>query len=290
MLKLKQWSTLGICVLLLLSTFLTLFIALSPKAHAWVEGEKPAMCPAGTWDDWKADWAEMRSVDTQLKSPPLIGTNYLVIHAADGNPANTIQEAYVWNESLYAGTQNGESGIHFPDRSGGGYTLARFTDNHFIDTDIWTIGEYSGVQSLTEERGYELCIVAASGIVSHPDYPYTGVDISWFNYDPPVDAMAPSISSASISRQLILLRGTITFSAKTSDAQSSIKGGEFYVDVDPGKGKGTSMSYINGKISGSTLIKNLKLGKHTLYMRSVDGAGNWSKPVSKSFIYIGFSR
>lgn len=231
----------------------------------------------------------MKSVDGFITTPPPIRDDYLILMYSDGLPWNTNQTVLMWNESIMAGTEHAESGIYFPERENIGYMLSRFTDDHLIDSDIWTLHGYGKPETLFDTRNYVGCIIAASGIVSHPDYPYVG-DTSWFNYDPVADNAPPSISKPTMSPQIVLFRGKVTFSAKTTDTQSGVNSGEFYIDKDPGQGNGSPMKFKNSKIKGSVTIKKLKPGVHTLYMRSVDAAGNWSKPVSKKFIYIGFYR
>lgn len=103
------------------------------------------------------------------------------------------------------------------------------------------------------------------------------------------DTAPPTIGSPSINPQLMLFTHSATVSATTSDSDSGVARGEYYIDTDPGVGHGVSLAYDNGKISGTATISGLTSGIHRLYLRSVDNAGNWSSPVSVQFIYVNFN-
>ena len=104
-----------------------------------------------------------------------------------------------------------------------------------------------------------------------------------------VDKTAPAISGATINPTALVFTHNATVSATTSDTLSGVARGEYYIDTDPGVGNGISISYANGKISGSAVISGLNNGSHRLYLRSLDKAGNWSTAVSVQFTYINFN-
>lgn len=105
-----------------------------------------------------------------------------------------------------------------------------------------------------------------------------------------IDKTAPTISGASMSSTLIITSANETLSANVSDSLSGVVGGEFYIDTDPGQGNGTAMTYSSGTLSKTVTIGHLGFGvlaQHTLYMRSLDTAGNWSSPTGVTFSYTG---
>lgn len=105
-----------------------------------------------------------------------------------------------------------------------------------------------------------------------------------------VDKTLPTASGASMSNTVIVagVGGAVTLSASAGDATSGVVGGEYFIDTDPGAGNGGTMTYSSGSLSGSANIGllSLPLGSHTMYMRSVDAAGNWSTTTSVTFTTI----
>ena len=106
------------------------------------------------------------------------------------------------------------------------------------------------------------------------------------------DIEAPTVSNLAVNPRLVLVQGTMAISATASDSLSGVSAGEYYMDTDPGMGNGIPMTYSSstGKIAASRQFTpgTMTPGFHTLYVRAVDGAGNWSTLLSKTFIYIGF--
>lgn len=105
------------------------------------------------------------------------------------------------------------------------------------------------------------------------------------------DTVPPTITNLTVNPQLIFFAGNMNISALAGDAQSGIAGGEYSIDTDPGQGNGSPMTYTaaTGKITATRAITPglLSPGIHRIYVRAVDGAGNWSTILSKMFIYIG---
>lgn len=104
-----------------------------------------------------------------------------------------------------------------------------------------------------------------------------------------LDKTAPTANQATMSNTVILFQAKEIISAKVSDVLSGVAGGEYYIDTDPGQGNGTIMTYSKSKITATTIINThsgLQIGRHTLYIRAKDKAGNWSVVSSKTFVYI----
>jgi hypothetical protein len=100
-----------------------------------------------------------------------------------------------------------------------------------------------------------------------------------------VDTTPPTASSVSLSPKRIKTRGTLTVTAKATDARSGVANGEFFVDNDPGVGSATTMTYGGGTVTGSATISGLSRGTHNVYVRVRDNAGNWSALTSAAFRY-----
>lgn len=103
-----------------------------------------------------------------------------------------------------------------------------------------------------------------------------------------LDKTPPTVSKPKMSNRLIIFSGSVKISAVTSDSLSGVERGEYFIDEDPGQGNGTRMTYNKGKLTARTSISGLSLGRHTVYMRSLDVAGNWSATTSVTFTYVGF--
>ena len=88
-----------------------------------------------------------------------------------------------------------------------------------------------------------------------------------------VDKTAPILTNVTINPNKIKQNQLALISANASDNLSGINFVEFYVDNDPGTGNGTRMNYNSGTASISTLL-NVAKGRHSLYVRAVDLAGN----------------
>jgi hypothetical protein len=102
-----------------------------------------------------------------------------------------------------------------------------------------------------------------------------------------LDKTVPTISGATMGNTLFFSSGTTNISANAADVLSGVATGEYYIDNDPGVGKGSAMTYAAGKVKATATIPgNLTPGQHKLYMRSKDNAGNWSAAVSVNFVFI----
>lgn len=79
---------------------------------------------------------------------------------------------------------------------------------------------------------------------------------------------------------------TATVTANAADGLSGISAGEVYVDIDPGFGNGTPMTFNSGQLSATfTLGSYSAFSNHTIYVRSVDNAGNWSTTATDTFFW-----
>ncbi len=72
--------------------------------------------------------------------------------------------------------------------------------------------------------------------------------------------------------------------------RTAVVDAEYYIDSDPGLGKGISLEsvdgwfdYINEMITTTIPIEGLSLGKHTIYVRAKSSAGVWGAPRAISF-------
>ena len=104
-----------------------------------------------------------------------------------------------------------------------------------------------------------------------------------------LDKTPPMVSRATMSPTTILLsNNNVAVSASATDSLSGVSTGEYYIDTDPGQGKGKPMTYNSsiGKLTATASISGLSLGTHKLYVRAKDVAGSWSTPVSVSFTFI----
>lgn len=72
-------------------------------------------------------------------------------------------------------------------------------------------------------------------------------------------------------------------SSPTSDKLSGVAGGEYFVGADPGRGNGVPMTLADGALTGS-IATDLAPGIHTVGVRSVDRAGNWSEVASADLV------
>jgi len=93
-----------------------------------------------------------------------------------------------------------------------------------------------------------------------------------------IDKTSPVASNLNLSTSK--RTGILTVSASSSDALSGIGKAEFYIDTDPGMGSGVAMTYANGQVTGQASTSGLSKGKHTVYVRIQDKAGNWSSTIS----------
>lgn len=70
--------------------------------------------------------------------------------------------------------------------------------------------------------------------------------------------------------------------------KASINGAEYFVDEDPGKGKGVSLSPNNsGSLNFSVSTGGLAVGPHTLTVRTLGDSGNWDSGITKTFLVTG---
>ncbi len=76
--------------------------------------------------------------------------------------------------------------------------------------------------------------------------------------------------------------------ALPKDKTSDVKRLEFFVDTDPGYGKGTAIALgaNNGSYDFTVNLSKLKDGMHTLYVRAQNKAGRWSQVMRRTFVQV----
>jgi len=110
------------------------------------------------------------------------------------------------------------------------------------------------------------------------------------------DSIAPTTSSPTLSGginltplglgYLFINRNTTTLSTTITDSLSGVASAEYYIDTDPGQGQGKQIPLSGGTTTTAISLAGIN-GRHTLYVRAVDVAGNWSLTKSISFNRIG---
>ena len=68
---------------------------------------------------------------------------------------------------------------------------------------------------------------------------------------------------------------TTAIMASSLDDLSGLAGGEWWIGADPGAGRATALTLAGGALHG-TVPATLPAGTHTVFVRAVDVAGNWS--------------
>ncbi|MCB0908833.1 MAG: multicopper oxidase domain-containing protein [Nocardioidaceae bacterium] len=101
-----------------------------------------------------------------------------------------------------------------------------------------------------------------------------------------VDKTAPTVT-ASVSPDPTQGAGQVTVSGTANDAATSVVAAEAFVGTDPGQGNGTALT-VSGSgpwtFSGQVDVRGLAEGNRVMKVRALDVAGNWSAPVSVSFV------
>jgi hypothetical protein len=136
------------------------------------------------------------------------------------------------------------------------------------------------------------------------DYPPKGkLTIADHNVDftfSPGNKPTTDLVSLNDSSSLTVYKGeTVAVSSRIKDnpyTASRVRGAEYYIDSNPGSGKGTVMSAIDGyfdasnggweNISGSIDTLELTPGTHTVYVRGMDIGKQWSTSVAATLIVI----
>jgi hypothetical protein len=135
------------------------------------------------------------------------------------------------------------------------------------------------------------CQDAASGIVSCPE-PATISDersdqqIARTVYDRAgnaatvtatinLDRTAPQLGTPTWSTNPSPAGTGTTLSVPVTDNLSGVVSGEYFFGADPGVGHGTVMTVAGGSLT-AVLGADLPVGSHTVGLRAVDAAGNWT--------------
>lgn len=99
-----------------------------------------------------------------------------------------------------------------------------------------------------------------------------------------IDKTSPSVTSVNTGAHPMRRSQSTFISAHARDNMSGIGSGEFFIDADPGVGKGTPMFNLGSGLGGSLTDPGLKLGRHYIGVRAKDKAGNWSSIVWQQLI------
>ncbi len=108
-----------------------------------------------------------------------------------------------------------------------------------------------------------------------------------------IDRVGPTTSNI-VFTPVAANNRSVAVSASASDVatgNSNIAGGEFFVDTIAASGTGTAMtaatvaptSAINGSMPAAT-VSALTPGNHTVYVHSIDIAGNWGPTIQKTLL------
>jgi uncharacterized repeat protein (TIGR01451 family) len=102
-----------------------------------------------------------------------------------------------------------------------------------------------------------------------------------------IDRGAPTVTTPVASPNPTNGAPTFTLNSTASDAASNIAQAEWFRGTDPGLGNGTAMSAADGAFDSLTEGLTATIspsgwapGNHTLFVRAMDTAGNWSATVS----------
>jgi len=107
-----------------------------------------------------------------------------------------------------------------------------------------------------------------------------------------IDKTTPTVSNVVVApnpTNAVLAVGVVTLTADAADplsggVNSNIVAAEYFIDTDPGVGNGIAMQGTFGSptaaLTAQVDVSGLGLGIYTLYVRAMDGAGNWSPEVS----------
>lgn len=108
-----------------------------------------------------------------------------------------------------------------------------------------------------------------------------------------IDKTAPTVGTPSLSGGInlpfigfVYSSATTNISVAVADNLSGVTATEYYFDTDPGKGNGTPL-VVSGATATATgaSFQGLR-GQHTIYVRSLDAAGNWSNLGSLGFYHL----
>ncbi len=107
-----------------------------------------------------------------------------------------------------------------------------------------------------------------------------------------VDASPPALRRTIVSPSIIAPGQPIVLLSTAADQKATIAAAEWFVGKNPGRGKATPMTAADGAFDQATEVlradidtAQLGVGVHTLKVRVLDSAGNWS-PVTKTKLTI----
>jgi hypothetical protein len=90
-----------------------------------------------------------------------------------------------------------------------------------------------------------------------------------------LDMQPPTTASPTVDPSTFALGGSTTIHLPASDTLSGLAGGEAFVGADPGLGQGVQGDVVGGEVR-LIVGPDLSPGSHTISVRAVDAAGNWS--------------
>lgn len=102
---------------------------------------------------------------------------------------------------------------------------------------------------------------------------------------PPVsiDSTPPTAGEPTLSENPLPLDAAATMSVAVADELSGVDAAEFFVDSDPREGAGTPMMVSAGVATADVGVA-LTPGVYSVFVRSLDRAGNWSAPSSTMLV------
>ena len=89
-----------------------------------------------------------------------------------------------------------------------------------------------------------------------------------------LDTAGPTVTALKLTPASIVVGGTTKLTASVADV-SAVSRVEYFVGTDPGLGSATTATLVAGSVS-AVFGANLQVGTHTVGVRALDLAGNWS--------------
>ena len=90
-----------------------------------------------------------------------------------------------------------------------------------------------------------------------------------------LDSTLPTVAAAAFGANPLAVGSPVLVTAAASDALSGVVSGEIWIDSDPGVGNAVPLAIASPGVLGVTL-SGMAVGIHTVGVRSLDAAGNWS--------------
>ena len=105
-----------------------------------------------------------------------------------------------------------------------------------------------------------------------------------------IDRTAPTVTGVSVAPDPTNGAATVTLTAIASDADTTVAAAEWFTGADPGPGNGTPMTASDGTfdsgnegVTATIDLTGFTAGAHTISVRALDAAGNWSAVTNGTF-------